>query len=932
MFLSEYAHAMGNAVGNLKEYWDVMENSNRTIGGCIWDWIDQAIYDPKLLQQGIKQAYSTGYDFGGPHQGNFCSNGLLNPSRTPSAKLNEVKKVYEYVDFTNFNPSSKAVILKNKYAFLNLNVFNLKWVILKNGVSIQEGLVTNLNIEPGTLGAVTLPYNTNLIDNQNEYLLDVFLVLKEATDWAESGHSLASEQFEIIKRTDLPVVATAALTETLSIVPTTNELIISGSNFSVRFNRITSMLSSLQYDNKEMIHEQNGFVFDHFRYIENDYASGTVDYYNSLLNESLSFAVSPDKKFVTVTTQRESSNYCTYNMVYTVYSNGIIDVKTDFNVTGNPQRVGLSLSLAPGLENIDYYARGPLENYVDRKTGSFLGRYQTTVSDMQTNYVKPQTMGNREDLRVATFTDEQGLGLKIETQGRVNFSALHYTDEELMYAKHIYDLPAIKRPETILHLDYIQRGLGNNSCCGPDLTSLPQYSVQKGIVSNMLRLSPAHREIILPEYCKPTGTIEPGKQAFVKSIKSANAVTNLDFNTTTHPGVLYNVVPGEIKTEPGSKVNLQFVANNLGAYTEATTLNDLRYTYAAVFMDKNNDLKFTADELITTVGKRGTEMPRGGNMDVLNFQTEISVPQSVTPTTYRIRVIYDAATFTGDITSQACGPVTNGIVYDLNLRSAPREYCVPSGTFHSDKLAFVKEITSSGAESDFSYSTTVFPEKVYNDLPGSITTRQGGKFTLNLAGNVAGPETQVFQDLRYNVAAIYADWDGDGVLTEIGFYGKMANEGLDVISANYQTVLNISKEIQVPVDAVQGKSIIRVIYQNAWQDKAAIQPCMTTIKEGIAYDIHVDVLLQGTGTQQERVNAYQFYPLPASNILNIRGDFQAGSSIQIYNINGSTVKNIVINTDENFLQVDVSDLRPGIYFAKILKKDQTLFTGKIIKQ
>lgn len=758
LFLCEYAHAMGNAVGNLQEYWDVIENSKRTIGGCIWDWIDQAIYDPQLLKKGIKRPYSTGYDFGGPHQGNFCSNGLLSPSRLPSPKLNEVKKVYQYVKISNFNPTNKTVIIRNRYAFLSLNSFDLKWILLRNGEEIQEGLITTLNGTPNALTSATIPFDSNLIDDKHEFLLSVYIVTKEASDWAAAGHDVASEQFEIAPMPALNAIATDKINDTLTESATENEVFFTGNNFSIGFNKNTGTLSSLVYDGTEMLHLHGGFEFDHFRYVENDGPNRTFPNFNYLQNETFDYTVSSDKKSVTVIASRESRDYCIYTMTYTIYANGVVDVKTDYNVYGNPQRVGVVTSLAEGLTNVDYYARGPYENYVDRKSGSFMGRFKTTVDEMEMDYVKPQTMGNREDLRFLTFTNEQGIGLKIETQGRVNFSALHYTDEDLMNTKHIYDFPNIKRKEIILHLDYMQRGIGNNSCCGPDLTSLPKYSIQKGTFSNIIRLSPAHREISYSDYCAPTGT------------------------------------------------------------------------------------------------------------------------------------------------------------------------------FHPDKKAYLTSITTTGADTNLNYAATAFPETVYVKLADSVVSRQGEKFILNLVANVAGPANEIHQDLRYNVAAIFADWNGDGTFSEIAFIGKMSNEDLDLVSANYQTVLNINQEISVPADAASGSSVIRVIYQNAWQKRDEIQACMSTIKEGMAYDIPLKILKIGTGINQFKEEKFRVYPQPVKNELIIAGNFENASEIQIYGLNGVLLKDVKVNSNQLTQQIDLSDLNAGFYFYKVKADKQIIYIGKILKQ
>lgn len=754
LFLCEYAHAMGNAIGNLQEYWDVMEKSRRTIGGCIWDWVDQAIYDPQLLVKGIKKPWSTGYDFGGPNQGNFCSNGIVTPDRAYTAKLNEVKKVYQYVKIQNFNLSEKSVQLFNHYAFISLKQFELNWKILKNGKVVEEGIASLPDIHAGKNTIVHIPYTTQL-DNSYEYLLNINIVLNEDATWANKGHSVASEQFALNTRKGLATINLNEIQDELTDETSANEIVLSGKNIIVKFNRKTGVLTSLIYNDFNMIAHNEGFKFDNFRYIENDKSAGSTTNYFS--NEVINYKLSSDRKAATITTQRTSQGLCKYRIVYTVYANGIMDMDVSFTPqTGNLDRLGLSLSLSEELEHIDYYARGPIENYTDRKTGAYLGRYQTTVNEMQENYVKPQSMGNREDLRFVNFSDGSGNGLAIYTQGRISFSALHFTDYDLYRAKHVYDLPSIKRPEIIVHLDYMQRGLGNGSCCSAEVQTLSKYRIPNAPTSYKLRLAP--------------------------------------------------------------------------------------------------------------IGK----------------------------------------------------------VVPVN------KYCTPAGSIHAEQKAFISEIRAKNATKNIHYTSTHFPEpvSVYHHLKDTIFVAKGASFILNLKGNLAGPREKVIhQDLRYNSAKIYADWDNNGTFEEIGFYGSKGAPA-DAIIANYDEVLNITHTITVPTKNTVSNARIRIIYNNAWKGRNAISPCMTDIFEGIAYDIDVKIHNSLGIDLQEIPNNYQVYPQPAKNFLWIKGAFNVGDGIQILNTKGQMIYTESITTLSKEIAIDTSTFLPGIYLLQIFQK-QSLH--KIIK-
>lgn len=190
---------------------------------------------------------------------------------------------------------------------------------------------------------------------------------------------------------------------------------------------------------------------------------------------------------LTVVRTRRAGNLCSTAIDYTIYPQGVVDVEAHFTPhTDQLRRAGLVCFLDSALSQVDYYALGPWENSNDRKDGVMAGRYQTTVPQMAEAYVKPQSTGNREELRELTLADHTGFGIRIETQGKVNFSALPYTDADLMQAQHMWEL--VPRAYTVLHLDAWLRGIGNASC-GQDVDTLPQYRVPNQPLSYSLRLS-----------------------------------------------------------------------------------------------------------------------------------------------------------------------------------------------------------------------------------------------------------------------------------------------------------------------------------------------------------------------------------------------------------------------------------------------------------
>ena len=489
MFICEYAHAMGNAIGNLKEYWESIENSTSTIGGAIWDWVDQAIYDPKEMKQGIYRLH-TGYDYPGPHQGNFCSNGIILPTREESPKLKEVKTVSQYVKLMNYgttiDKNEVSIGVKNTYDFISLNGFYLRWQAVKNGYLMPADSLLLDNVLPDDSITVTLKLNgvdlAQAKEKGEEVLLNLCVRQKNATRWSQPGHSVAQQQFEIMARGPLPTLI-AKRKPKLNIAETEHQIIIRNNNIEAIFDKETGRMTSLVMNGKTVIAEGQGFLYDNHRYIENDKFTDTS---NGLDNKG-TCQVERDRAKVIVSTTRNGS-LCDTRITYTFTPDGIMDIEANFMPqTPNLRRAGLACGIDSTLSHIAYYAHGPWENMVDRKEGCPIGRYTTTVDEMLWPYVKPQSTGNREGLRELIMSDEQGRGIRIVTQGDVSFSALRYTDEDLMNTPHTWEL--IARPYIVLHLDAAYRGTGNASC-GQDTGTLPVYCVPQKELSYTLRISP----------------------------------------------------------------------------------------------------------------------------------------------------------------------------------------------------------------------------------------------------------------------------------------------------------------------------------------------------------------------------------------------------------------------------------------------------------
>ncbi len=484
MFICEYAHAMGNAIGNLDEYWQVIENSDACIGACIWDWVDQAIYDPQLLKKGVKRL-TTGYDYPGPHQGNFCSNGILPATRTPSAKLAQVKASHQWVKFgpVSMPRQDRAVVtLRNAYDFTSLAEFDLLYEVVTDGKVTFAKTMALPDVAPGDSATLTL----NLPKprkNGPERLLNLRVVRRDATVYAPAGHEEAMKQYELDARRPLAAIKPEMPKNGISKSEQTDGRIhsVTHGKVAMEFNE-AGELTAMTIGGRKVL-DGAPVRFDNHRWIENDRFADTGNGMNDS-DISLDMQSKPNAMIIR---NVETGTLAEAAITYTVYPQGIVDV--DVTITprsGDLRRAGISLPLDSALSRIEYVAHGPFSNSDDRMSGTPVGTYTTTPATMGEHYAKPQSTGNRQGLRRATFTGADGHGVIIETEGDVNFSALPWTDADLMNANHEWELTP--RPYTVLHLDGAMRGIGNASC-GADVGTLPQYCVPAAPIAYRFRLS-----------------------------------------------------------------------------------------------------------------------------------------------------------------------------------------------------------------------------------------------------------------------------------------------------------------------------------------------------------------------------------------------------------------------------------------------------------
>ncbi|HCO95569.1 MAG TPA: glycoside hydrolase family 2, partial [Phycisphaerales bacterium] len=482
MVLCEYAHAMGNSVGNLKEYWDAIRSHKRLIGGFIWDWADQGLR--KTGADG-KEFWAYGGDYGdNPNDGNFCCNGLVQPDRRPNPSLYEVKKVYQHISVTPVEPLQGTFKIHNEYDFTNLDFVNVLWELTEDGKIIQKGKLPKLSLAPSEDKQINVPFEKPNTRPGAEYLLKISFALADNTSWAEQGHVVAWEQFEIPFDTPQVPSADIAALPPLNLQESDKALKITGENFELAIGKSSGAIESLKFDGKELIAEP--LVPNFWRVpIDNDNGNGMPRrlgvWRDAGPNRSVGkvSAVEVKRQLVVITAETTigvgTDSAC--NIVYAVYGSGDIVIKTTVTPRGGniPKlpRFGMQMAIPGEFSTMSWFGRGPNESYWDRKTGSAVGLYSGPVEDNFHPYVRPQETGNKTDVRWLALTNKQGAGLLAVGMPLLSVSAWPFTMEDLEKATHINELP--RRKTITVNLDYKQMGVGGDDSWGA--RTHPEYTL-----------------------------------------------------------------------------------------------------------------------------------------------------------------------------------------------------------------------------------------------------------------------------------------------------------------------------------------------------------------------------------------------------------------------------------------------------------------------
>ncbi|WP_300829444.1 glycoside hydrolase family 2 TIM barrel-domain containing protein [uncultured Rikenella sp.] len=474
VILCEYAHAMGNSLGGFQEYWDVIRKYPNLQGGFIWDFVDQAL-------RGYDKAGNMIYTYGGDYgkytvsDNNFNCNGLINPDREPNPHMYEAGYVQRSILTTPVNLQKGIVEVYNENFFIDLSRYYMVWQLRDNGTVVRQGIVPELNVAPQQRAQVALPGYAVPASATGELMLDVEYVLKAQDGILPAGTVVAYDQMTV--RPYQTWVATVAATPGIRpvIEPNTRAIVVVAGDSKIYFNRWTGLMTDYMLDGKELVETGCALRPMFWRApTDNDFGAGQQKRFALWKNpemrlKSIKDSTLADGNIVVTSVFELPKLFATLTIDYTV--NGAGEIAVSQKLTTDPTkekmphlfRFGMELTMPQAFRAIDFYGRGPVENYIDRQGAARIGRYAQSVDDQYWGYIRPQESGNKSDLRWWQLTDPDGTGITIESDAPFEASALPYAMDDLddgLEKGQRHSGSLVKRDFVTLNIASRQMGLG----------------------------------------------------------------------------------------------------------------------------------------------------------------------------------------------------------------------------------------------------------------------------------------------------------------------------------------------------------------------------------------------------------------------------------------------------------------------------------------
>jgi len=481
-FLCEYAHAMFNSMGAIGEYNDLFDKYPELLGGAIWEWQDQGIYNRRDPNHAII-AYGGGFgEFPNDHY--FIHKGVIASDRSQKPHYPEMKHAYQWIKVSPEDLSQGKLLITNKYQFIDLGGFTALWTLSENGTEISRGDIKLPVIGPGKEAIVTIPYKISKTVDGAEYFLRLSFSLASDKVWAKKGFEIVSEQFKLPG--EILAFKSNAIINPVSMAQTDKEITVKGTGFSVVFDKVTGTFSSMEKNGVNILVKDGGPRLHLWRaphrnddmWADKGWVSAGLRELKWSTQSVNAEQMSPSSVSITVALLAEGKNNFSVNhkVIYTISGDGSIKSENTFSssdlklVVG---RIGVRMFLSKQFDQASYFGRGPMENYVDRKRGFDVGIYASSVKEQMTPYEKPMDCGNHEDVRWAKVTTTSGVGIMTQSDNSLmQVSMLPYSDEEMEKVEYRIDLP--QSNATVFCISHLTLGVGSAGC-GP--RPLPQYIV-----------------------------------------------------------------------------------------------------------------------------------------------------------------------------------------------------------------------------------------------------------------------------------------------------------------------------------------------------------------------------------------------------------------------------------------------------------------------
>lgn len=481
----EYAHAMGNSVGNLREHWEAIYAEPRIVGAAIWDWVDQGLAkpldgsplkygeNPERLPLNDTEYWAYGGEFGDqPNDGDFCINGLVGPDRVPNPHYYEVQKVYQPAWFEAVSDQPLRARVTNHNFFTNLNRYRWQWRLLANGVEIRSGELSAPDVPAGKSAEFEFDLGGESPVVEEELVYDVTLSLREATPWAEAGHVVAREQFVLPTGIAPDTTPDISRREELKEIVHDGKIVLSQGSFRAEVDAKSGTLKELSSEenewlvrnlepyfwkppNRNQAHERNGYLLRLGIWKDAAAQRGLLSAFADEGQARFEFELPVNKAKLT--------------LHYRLNEQGKLAVEMDYVPSGDAEKTllpkfGVRMQAPAKLQTVNWYGKGPHENYSDRSWGAYLGQYKMPLSAYWTNYIYPQDNGNRTGIRWWECTDQGGRGLRIVGRQELSIRAWPFTEEDLEGTRLPQDLP--RREFVNVNVDAQVHGVGGDNSWG----------------------------------------------------------------------------------------------------------------------------------------------------------------------------------------------------------------------------------------------------------------------------------------------------------------------------------------------------------------------------------------------------------------------------------------------------------------------------------